>query len=135
MISVAAIFCGIIGSALTYWLGIGLSLTGLEVLVCLGAAQLACVISGILTLQAERRPWLKARLLRGGLRTWTCLAALFFGILVLLAEPLRREGILIRLAFPLILATGFALRCAFGPLQDWIVRRQQRRLETRVGLG
>jgi len=132
MNSVTAIFCGITGCVLTYWIGTGLGLSASEVLLCLGSAQLACVISGILTLQAERRPWLKARLLRGGLRTWTLLATLFFGILVALAEPLRRDGVLIRLGFPLILATGFALLWGFGPLQDRIVRRQQRRLESRV---
>ena len=135
MNSVTAILCGIIGSVLTFWIGAGLGLSVPEMLLCLAATSVACVVSGILTLQAERLPWLKARVLRGGFRTWTLLAVLYFGTLAAVAEPLRRGEILIRLAFPLILATGFAIQWAFGPLQDRIVRRQQRRLEARAGRG
>lgn len=122
-----AIVNGILGCFLIAW--IGSSFLGLEardiVLTMLGA-NLAAIVSGLLTLMAEATPSIK-RHIRGGFRTWIVLMALFHGVLLAISPALRDPKTLAILWIPVILATGLAFPTVFGPIQDRIVRARQRR--------
>lgn len=118
---------GIIGSIISFFLGISyLGLSPLEVLQCLGAANFASLISVLVTLTAERAKWIPNTRYFRTTKTWSLLVILYCSILIGLAPPLRETRNLTILFLPLLLSTGFAI-LVFGPIQDSIVRRQQRK--------
>lgn len=119
---------GITGLALSAWLGITtFGWQAREVAISVGAANLAALVSGLLVLRLEKVRWIKAHVLTRSLKTWAVLAALFFGLLLALAPPLRVEGVLLRQLIPLLMSTGLMLNPVFGPVQDWLTRRAQAR--------
>ena len=127
---IAAFMSGILGLSLSLGLGMGrLALTGPEVIGALLVSNLAGLLSLILTLQAEQVPWIQKYFLNRTLKTWTLLATIYFGILLGALPYLRSIHVLVILAFPLILSTGFCL-FFFGPIQDALVSQKQRKIRT-----
>jgi hypothetical protein len=97
-----------------------------EILVCLVASNISGFLTVLTTLQAERTPWIRKNCLNRSLKTWTFFLSLYFGILLSLAPVLRNATSFLYLILPLILSTGFSI-IAFGPVQDFLVRRQQQK--------
>jgi hypothetical protein len=124
---IAAVINGSVGVILTIILGTEvLHLNFNDLILCLAASNLAALISVLTTLHAEKVLWIRQRWLNRSAKTWALLVSLYFGILLAASPSLRNIQSLIYLALPLILSTGFAI-LVFGPIQDFIVRRQQRK--------
>ena len=121
----AALLNGFIGSWLTLWIARGMyDFEISEAILCISISNLAGLVALVSTLQIERsleslKGWLNRSFV-----TWTLLVVFYFTILLSLAPLLRNPVILISLLFPLVLSTGFAM-ILFGPIQDYLVRRQQ----------
>jgi hypothetical protein len=125
-------FNTILGMALSFALGMGLiGLTPLEVGNCILASQIGGLIALLGTLQAERRPWLKQKVINRSVKTWALFLTLYFGPMLLIAPPLREMRTLLILWLPLALGNGLAIKI-FGPIQDAIVRREQLRARQRA---
>jgi hypothetical protein len=123
----AALINGLLGFALTYAIGTHfLDLSSGEVLLSFLASNVSGFISVLLTLQAERTPWIRKRWLNRSLKTWALIISLYLSIMVALSPALRDFHTLVYLFIPLLLSTGFAI-LAFGPVQDFLVRKQQRK--------
>jgi len=108
---------------------VGMQVLGMStwtVLYCILISNLAAFIALVTTLTLERQPMIKKTWLRGGARTWTFFAGLFFAILLSFTPVLREPRVLGWMIFPLIFGNGFCV-FAFGPVQDRLVRRAQRR--------
>jgi hypothetical protein len=122
-----AVFNGTIGVFATLALGsfvLNIDLPSLFQILLV--SQVAAVVGLLLTLQAEGVPWIRRYVLRRSLMTWSFFLAIYFGIL-LGANPVLRDGrILAWLILPIILNQGWSI-LIFGPIQDQIVRRNQRR--------
>lgn len=123
----AAWINGIVGVLASFGIGIAvLGLEGLEVFRCIGASLVAGMLALVLTLKAERIPWIRAHVLNRSLKTWVVFLGLYFGGMLALAPALRDARVLGWLLLPLILCTGFTI-LAFGPMQDrWVARNQRR---------
>ena len=118
---------GIIGLALC--LGLGMEFFGLtsgDALFCVLVSNIAAFISVLITLKAEKTPWLSKRVLNHTLKTWALLVCCYLSILLGAAPVLREPRILAYLFIPLVLSTGFAI-IVFGPIQDQLVSRSQRK--------
>jgi hypothetical protein len=123
----SAILNGTLGLALS--LGIGTRLLNLDasnILMAVVAANLGAVLGLLLTLQAEKVSWIRTKLLNRSLKTWSFMILIFLGVLLSIAPVMRDPHVLAYLIFPLVLSTGFGI-LIFGPIQDQIVRRQQRK--------
>lgn len=123
----AAWIIGVVGAALSFWMGSNLGFSSGEVALQVAATNLAAFAGGILTLQAEKVTWVKTWVIPDGVRTWLFLAMLYGGIQLAMAPGLRDWEIYLRMALPLVMTTGLMLNPCFGPAQDWLVRRSQRR--------
>lgn len=122
-----SIMNGIVGCILVAWIGpTYLGFDAKDVALTLVGANIASVVAGLLTLQAEAVPAIK-RFIRGGFRTWTLLAVLYHGVLLGIASPLRDPKTLAILWIPVLLSTGLTFPTVFGPIQDRIVRKRQRK--------
>jgi hypothetical protein len=118
---------GFLGAASAWLVGTRvLGLEDVEALRCVGASNAAGMAALLVTMQAERTVWVRRRLLTRGLYTWVLFLSTYFGMLLALAPALRSGRTFLILIFPVILSTGFTI-LAFGPIQDRIVARQQRR--------
>ncbi len=93
----------------------------------IAAANLAGLVTLLLVQKLERTPSLKARWFRGALRTWIACTALFALGLWLLIPELREPARLAKYFLPLVFCAGLLTPWVFGPLQDRLVRRQQRK--------
>lgn len=119
---------GILGVGGSFWIGRDVAmLAPQEILRALIAAQLASVVGGLLTLQAEQVRFLKTRVINSTWKTWTLLLVLYNGIILLFCPPLRELKIYAVMLPLLIMSNGVILTTVFGPIQDWIVRRRQRK--------
>jgi hypothetical protein len=128
----AALLNGFLGLSLTLGLGVKyLSLGVWDLLLAVLVSNIAALIAVLVTLQAERVPWMVKYFINRSLKTWTFLAIIYFGILLGNIPFLRAFEPLLYLSFPLILTSGFAI-IVFGPIQDRIVRRQQLRERARI---
>lgn len=90
------------------------------------AANLAGLLTLLVVQKIERTPAIK-RWLRGPLRTWVVSALLFGGTLWTLVPELREGRRLLVLFLPLIFCAGLITPWVFGPLQDGLIRRIQRK--------
>jgi len=121
---ISALLNGIVGLSLSILVGTqALNLTLVDSLRCVLSSNIAGLFALLTTLQAERflKPWLNR-----SLKTWALLLILYLGGLIATAPVLRDSKTLVYLLFPLILSTGFSI-LVFGPIQDRLVRRQQRK--------
>ena len=115
--------CGFAGSISAWWLGTQvLALTDWNSLLCVLASNGAGMAALLLTLQSERRPWIRRHVLTRSWRTWTFFLSIYFGGMLLIAPPLREPRILAWLAIPLMASTGFTI-LIFGPIQDRLTKR------------
>lgn len=122
-----ALFNCILGSALSFVIGLGLlHLRASQVLVSLVASQGSGLIALLLTLRAERITWIRGKVLNRSLKTWIFFAGLYIGLLLLFSPSLREPRVMAGLIVPLILSNGLCI-IVFGPIQDWIVRWEQRK--------
>jgi hypothetical protein len=122
-----AVLNGCIGLSLSYGVGLFfLQLSGVDILRSIAASNLAAFVALLLTLKAEQMPWVKRVFLGRSLKTWPFLVMLYFWISLALSPILRDLWILLWMAFPLLLSTGFSL-LIFGPVQDYFVARKQRK--------
>ncbi len=101
-------------------------LTPGQVFHCWGATFIAGLISLLATTKAERIPWVRKQVLYRSRHTWAFFVSLFWGLSLLLAPPLRSMKVLAWMAFP-IMFSQFLMSLVFGPIQDRIVARIQRR--------
>jgi hypothetical protein len=123
----AAIFNSLLGSFLSLLSGLQiLNLKWDEVLLCVLCSNLAALVALLGTLQIEKTKWFKKPRIHNTLKAWLILGAIYLGILVSLSAPLQTFQNFAVLILPLILSTGFSI-IVFGPIQDQLVRRQQRR--------
>jgi putative effector of murein hydrolase LrgA (UPF0299 family) len=123
----AAILNGILGSFLSIIAGFEILMLGWDDLcLCLIASNLAGLIALLSTLQIEKLSWFKKIKLQSTFKTWSLLIFIFSSLVLVLAPPLRQLENFAILILPLVLSTGFSL-LAFGPIQDSLVRRQQRK--------
>ena len=91
------------------------------------AANFVGIVTLLFVQTLERQSRLKSGVLKGPLRTWIVSAFVFFGLLALLVPDLRDAGRVLRLGIPLIFAAGLVTPWVFGPIQDRIVARIQRK--------
>jgi hypothetical protein len=123
----SALINGFIGLGLSLWIGTqALDFSAKDIIYFVVISNFASVISLILTLAAEKNPWLKKTFLNHTLKTWAMLATLYYSILLFFCPLLRSTHALLYLSLPLILSTGFGI-LAFGPIQDQIVRKGQKK--------
>jgi hypothetical protein len=116
----------VIGIAISYFVGTGLlKLTGAQVLNCVWASQVGAFLALLITTRAERVRWIKKHLLNRSLSTWALLTGVYLGCLVALVPALRGWVALATMFCPLFLTNGFAIM-VFGPLQDYLVKREQK---------
>ena len=118
---------GGVGLTLSVVLGTSLFNLDLETLLkSVFASNIAGFIGLILTLRVEKIKWMKLNILNRSLKTWSLLAGVYLGILLALVPELRNWREIAVLTLPLIMSCGLML-FAFGPTQDWLVRRSQKR--------
>ena len=117
---------GIVGVGLTLVLSHYLGWSVLEGLRACVVSIAAGLVAVLVVLKGERIPKVKRTLLRGGLRTWVVFLSLYLAPQFILLPQLRSWDTWKVLAFPLVMATGFTI-LIFGPIQDRIVARSQRR--------
>lgn len=111
---------GSLGIALSLFLGMKyFGFQPAEILYFVVVANFTVVITLLATLQIQR-------FTKKALRTWTFLVIIFLGLLLAFVPQLRSAKPLTYLLLPLILSSGFGI-LAFGPLQDIVVRRSQRK--------
>ncbi len=123
----AALLVGLFGIGSSFGVGRGiLNLENWDVLRVLIASNCSGFLSLILILKAERTPWIRRRILNRSLKTWIVFVSLFLLGLVVGAPAMREVRGFSFLIFPAICSTGFLIM-AFGPVQDRIVARIQRR--------
>jgi hypothetical protein len=116
---------GMIGLGLALLIGSRLGFDLRDSLFCIFVSNLAALVSLLTTLQAERTQWLRKFVLNRSLKTWSVLLFVYFGILFFFCPMLRDGKTFLLMIVPLVLATGFSI-LVFGPIQDRIVRRNQR---------
>ena len=122
----AALLNGFMGFWLTLLISRGsLQLELSDALLSLFASNFAGLVALVLTLRIERRLERFKIWLNRSFVTWSVLITLYFSILLACAPVLREGKVLLSLLLPLILSTGFSL-IVFGPIQDFLVRREQR---------
>lgn len=120
----SAIISGTIGWVLSWYIGTAfVGLTTPEALWTAAAANVAAPIALLMTLWAERRPGAKKGWLRGALRTWALITVLYLSMMVTIAPPLRSVEALAWLFLPNLWSTGFGI-LVFGPMQDWVLRKE-----------
>jgi hypothetical protein len=118
-------------------LGLGTQILGFSVGDCLRlivGSNFAGFTALLLILIGEGFPGIKRTLLRHGGWTWFFFASLYLGLLLGPAPELRSWRPFWILIVPLILSTGFII-LLFGPIQDWRVRRIQRRQLRRTAVN
>lgn len=123
---IAALANGMIGLALALVIGTRLGFDVSDSLFCIFVSNVAALVSLLTTLQAERTQWLRKHFLNRSLKTWSILLLVYFGIIFYFCPMLRDGRTFLLMAIPLILATGFSI-LVFGPIQDRIVRRNQKK--------
>ncbi len=115
--------CGIL---LVHWIGRGF--LALEPGPLWGAI-LASIAGGFLSVLATTRletSFLGPSLRGASIRIWLFHSAVYFGVLLLCAPVLREVRTFLALILPLLAVTGVAI-VAFGPIQDRLVARSQRK--------
>ena len=118
----AAIFSGVLGSALTLFLGESyLGIHWIDLVPTLILANGVGLISLILTLQIQRTRLYSQIPIPGFLKSWALIISLFLMLLVPISKPLQSIHHLSVLLFPLSMSLGFCM-IIFGPIQDFIVR-------------
>lgn len=118
----AAIFSGVLGSALTFFLGESyLNIPWIDLVPTLFLANVMGLISLILTLQIQRTRLYSQIPVPGFLKSWALIVGLFLMLLVPISKPLQNVSSLLILLFPLGMSLGFCI-LVFGPIQDFIVR-------------
>jgi|GEM_PF-4314643 len=124
----AAWIVGGCGTFLVGWIGyekLGISLS--NSLLWVGYSNFLALAGALLTLQLEKIVWIKRTLLRGAAGTWGFLTLFYFGLLLLLIPLLREWQVISWMFVPLMMSTGLMMNPFFGPIQDALVRRGQRR--------
>src|SRR4051812_38411243 len=96
-----ALFNCILGVALSFGAGLGILHLDMDaILRSLLASQVGGLIGLLVTLRAERAPWIRANVLNRSLKTWTFFAAIYFGALLLISPALRDVRVLLWMTFP-----------------------------------
>lgn len=124
-------FCGILGTALTFWIstrtfGFGAAQVALAVL----SSNLAGFVALLLTLALERRLVIRRFLMGNQLKTWGVLAALYVSGMIGLDPDLRSPATLAALFVPLVFSNGFMLP-VWGLAQDRLLRWEQKHARKR----
>lgn len=123
----SAIISGTVGCVLSWFVGTHFAgLSEFDVVRSIAAANVSGLVSLLITLWAERIPALKRGLLSRGYKTWALIATLYLSMMVTLVPALRDPQALALLFLPNVLTTGFAI-LVFGPIQDALVHKAQRR--------
>jgi hypothetical protein len=118
----AALLNGILGSALTLFLGqTYLGIPWMDLLPTLFLANVAGLISLLLTLQIQRTKLYAQIPVKGFLKSWGFLISIFLMLLVPISKPLQEVRHLALLFLPLGMSLGFCI-LVFGPIQDFLVR-------------
>lgn len=123
---------GMIGSFLVWLLGTSFfNLSFTDVLQCVGASVVAGLACTLITTRAEQRPWIRKNVLTRQRRTWYLFLTVYFSVLLWGAPPVRAVAPFATLVVPLVLCTGFTIMI-YGPIQDKLMRRAQRRARRRA---
>jgi putative effector of murein hydrolase LrgA (UPF0299 family) len=101
-------------------------LTLAEIVISILASNIAALLALLLTLRAEKVRWLVKVWMNRSLKTWSLTVTIYFLTLLSLSPVLRNWSILGPMILPLLLSTGFAM-IVFGPIQDQLVRKEQRK--------
>jgi hypothetical protein len=122
----AALLNGVLGSIIVLLLGnhyLGIEPAGLVGSIL--AANVAIVITLLSALRVQRSHFWGRQVSFRKSRMWIFASAVFITVLLGVVPFLRDVRIFGALIAPLVLSSGFGI-LAFGPIQDQIVRRQQR---------
>jgi hypothetical protein len=123
----SAIFNGCLGVTLAFVIGSRvLGLSAGEIGLCILASEISGLLSLLATLRMERVPFLRRYLINRSLKTWALFLCIYFGIILLIAPAMRDWRHWLWMTVPLMLGNGFVI-LLFGPIQDFLVRRDQRR--------
>jgi hypothetical protein len=127
---VVALATGFASTVLTLWLGVRFfGVPPRDILVAVAASNLAGFVSGLSTLALERQPSVRKVLLGHPIKAWAMLSSLYTLVLVSFSPPSITElRVLVPLYWPLVFCTGLMLPL-FGPAQDRLIRRAQRRVK------
>ncbi len=116
-----------LGSALVMGIGTqALGFTPIEALLCIVGSNVGGFVALILILQLEWRPWIKRHILNRSRRTWPVFLFFYYGITFSIAPHAWGLRNIAWLWLPMALSNGFCI-LAFGPVQDWLVARNQRK--------
>lgn len=127
-----ALVIGFFGIFLSYSIGhLILDLSIFEISWGILVANIACLLALVFTLQIEKISWIREKVLNQSLKTWILLVAIYFLFLVGFAPQLRNFKNLMWLFVPLLMSEGIMILTVFGPIQDFIVKKTQMRMESR----
>ena len=122
-------FFGVLGVISTYWVGTRyFGFSQQDVILCIVGAMIAGFLSLLSTLALERQAVLKKHVMNRTLKTWVVLAILYSSLLVVIAPALREPRTFVLMFIPVVMCTGLMIP-VFGPVQDRVYRRIQRRMQ------
>jgi hypothetical protein len=123
---VSALMTGILGAALTFWLGARyFGFHAMESLRAIVSSNIAGFFSLLLTLALERRKVIGRVLMGNALKAWIALFVIYSSMLLALDPALFSPALFAVLFAPLVLATGLMLPF-WGPTQDQVIRWEHR---------
>ena len=85
----------------------------------------------LVTLKGERTSWARRVFFGKSRKTWPVFLCLYLAPMLALIPVLRTGMGFLWLFVPLVLSTGYCI-IVFGPIQDYLVARAQRRERTRL---
>ena len=88
-------------------------------------SNLGVLAAFLLTLQTERKSWIKKNFLQGNIRTWSFFALIYLSLTIALCPFLQEPKPFFFLIYPLFMSGTFSF-FIFGPVQDRIVWRSQK---------
>jgi hypothetical protein len=130
---IMALFNTILGTTLSFAIGMRVvHLTAPQIILSVVASQVGGLIGLLVTLRAEKNPTIRKHILNRSLKTWTLLFAVYSGFLLLISPALRDLRAFAWMVVPLMISNGLCI-IAFGPIQDRLVRDEQKRALREAG--
>ncbi len=127
---IIALINAIVGMSMSFFVGLQIfDMAFADILLSVLISNGSALVAMLLTLKIERTAWMARFKLKGFFGSWSILAGVYFGLLLSLCPPLREVGRLVYFLLPLLFSTGFSI-IFFGPIQDWLVSRDQKRART-----